>query len=1002
MKKLFLLTFALLFAFASCSNMGSDAGTAANPQGAKDGAVVTVGGSLSFGGAMPAKISALVSGLQNDGSEQISRSAFPKAPSSGLTYSVYALEDLPAGSTETPLRYEGTVADDNSSYTVGIPVTSGKKYYVHAVVKQGDLEVFFGKSALLDFTASPNKFYANCDIELGASQTSGKKGCVQLAVNVQGAGVSSARMIYKGAGSEINVPGIKNGSVMMFNVGINDDDEPDPATGLASGSYLFAFEFYSEAYCAGNLLYSFKESVNVFDNLVTDSWVKIGAEPWLTSSSSGTACKVTAAMVEGFGLTDIYVDPSAADDSGSGTFLHPKKTLSAALNLLRDASKDYTIYIKGELTGKQTIPVSLKKTGSGGVYNYAKSLTICGARGLDDAGVPQDSINANFSAATSNGCALSVKTTEVPITIENLKITGGYSSNFGGGIVTESDLTLGSGALVTANKSAICGGGIVIHQKTLRILNGAEISGNSEVGNSGNSGGGGIYCYDSASVIMLGGTIKGNTANCSGGAIFLEEGSSFTMEGGVIGDASKETAANSQTNCSNYANCAFSGSGGGAIYFDGSDGGSLNLYGGTIAWNYSADLGGGIYVKAGTVNISNAISYNGANQKGGGVYLYGSDAHVEMTGGKINGNYGSSGGGVYNKGEFNMKGGLIANNQRDTNGKGGAVYHEGTFNIVGNSCIPPASGNQNDFYLSNEKKIIITGALSPTSDGTASGSAVTTVAQITPYRYRDYESVLFRAESPNPMTRIQLETSKFSVTPEGLTPWYIRTNGAIYSTQYWGAKAPTVEKNVGDIVYNDGSATPYTAFDESDTSAQKNEIIAVIAFKSGSTAYGLGFYEAQKIWCDVSASGYYYYISDSASSDSGAVAMATIKALGDYNEDKYPAFWYADHYDGGGNLGSYNTGWFIPSLNEMRTMANNKTTINAAIDKARNAYGGNNKFGGDSGGKSYWTASQYGGSSVSTDYNLVYRYIVPLSSGTSASSRYDKKDSVNVRPIHVF
>ena len=130
--------------------------------------------------------------------------------------------------------------------------------------------------------------------------------------------------------------------------------------------------------------------------------------------------------------------------------------------------------------------------------------------------------------------------------------------------------------------------------------------------------------------------------------------------------------------------------------------------------------------------------------------------------------------------------------------------------------------------------------------------------------------------------------------------------------------------------------------------------------------------------------------------------MATIKALSDYGESNYPAFWWAEHYDGGGNLGKFNSGWFIPSYNEMRTMATNKTTINAAIDKARNAYGGNNKFGGDSGGKSYWTASQFGGSSASADYKLVYRYIVPLSSGTSASSGYDKNNSCYVRPIHVF
>ena len=40
----------------------------------------------------------------------------------------------------------------NVSYTVGIPVTSGKKYRVHAVAKKDDEKVLFGTSDLLDFT----------------------------------------------------------------------------------------------------------------------------------------------------------------------------------------------------------------------------------------------------------------------------------------------------------------------------------------------------------------------------------------------------------------------------------------------------------------------------------------------------------------------------------------------------------------------------------------------------------------------------------------------------------------------------------------------------------------------------------------------------------------------------------------------------------------------------------------------------------------------------------
>lgn len=787
MKKLFLLTFALLFAFASCSNMGSDAGAAANPQGAKDGAVVTVGGSLSFGGAMPAKISALVSGLQNGGCEQISRSAFPRAPSSGLTYTVYALEDLPAGSTETPLRYEGTVADDNSSYTVGIPVTSGKKYYVHAVVKQGDLEVFSGKSALLDFTADPNKFYANCDIALGASQTSGKKGCVQLAVNVQGAGVSSARMIYKGAGSEINVPGIKNGSVMMFNVGINDDDEPDPATGLASGSYLFAFEFYSEAYCAGNLLYSFKESVNVFDNLVTDSWGKIGAEPWLTSSSSGTACKVTAAMVEGFGLTDIYVDPSAADDSGSGTFLHPKKTFSVAVGMLLNENADYTIYIKGTVEGGQTIPSTIS----------AKSLTLRGATPLPttgaDAGIPQDKINAGKVAGKS---ALLIEKA-VPITIENLKITGGMGTvdseyAYGGGICLKAEggsLTLASGAYVSENQAKAesatnkgRGAGICLYPACrLNILDGAVIEKNESDGR-----GGGIFCKSTSVITMSGGHIRGNTAVLSGGALNMGYGT-FTMTGGVIGDVSESISQAAQydgpTRKSAYSNAAKQG---GAIFSSGTGSVDIYLLGGTIAYNCAQDNGGAIYLGGCNMTVKNAkIQYNGAGgSPGGGAFCFGNDADLHLEDCSIIGNE------CYGEGAL---GGAICVLGPSTTGGTSKIYLKGSVSIPSNDAL------KNDIVL---KKYSGDGAgywIHPalTIEGKLTGSGK--IARLTPTSddYDDmYRRVVLKLADGVTDTSLANEAYKFDVTPQESQTWTVGSDGKLkMSTELTSA-------NIGSFTFD--------------------------------------------------------------------------------------------------------------------------------------------------------------------------------------------------------
>lgn len=796
--------------------MGSDAGAAANPQGAKDGAVVTVGGSLSFGGAMPAKISALVAGLQNDGSEQISRSAFPKAPSSGLTYTVYALEDLPAGSTDTPLRYEGTVADDNSSYTVGIPVTSGKKYYVHAVAKSGGVEVFSGKSALLDFTADPNKFYANCDIALGASQTSGKKGCVQLAVNVQGAGVSSARMIYKGAGSEINVPGkLKNGSVMMFNVGINDDDEPDPANGLASGAYLFAFEFYSEAYCAGNLLYSFKESVNVFDNLVTDSWVKIGAEPWLTSSSSGTACKVTAAMVEGFGLTDIFVDPNADDDSGSGTFLHPKKTFAVAVGMLLNENADYTIYIKGTVEGGQTIPSTIS----------AKSLTLCGASPLPttgaDAGIPQDIIDARKVAGKS---ALLIEKA-VPITIENLKITGGMGTVdgglfYGGGICLKAEggsLTLASGAYVSENKAKAesetnkgRGAGICLYPACrLNILDGAVIEKNESDG-----AGGGIFCKSTsdkkAVITMSGGHIRGNTAATNGGALNMGYGT-FTMTGGVIGDVSESISQAAKygddERKSAYSNTARLG---GAISSSGTGSGNLDIYllGGTIAYNCAQDNGGAIYLGGCNMTVKNAkIQYNGAGgSPGGGAFCFGNDADLHLEDCSIIGNE------CYGEGAL---GGAICVLGSSPTGGTSKIYLKGSVSIPSNDAL------KNDIVL---KKYSGDGAgywIHPalTIEGKLTGSGK--IARLTPTSddYDDmYRRVVLKLASGVTDTSLANEAYKFDVTPQTspAQEWMVGFDGKL--TKLTTFTADNIESfRVAD--FNEGDKVVY-AFDSTVTDTQ--------------------------------------------------------------------------------------------------------------------------------------------------------------------------------------
>ena len=130
--------------------------------------------------------------------------------------------------------------------------------------------------------------------------------------------------------------------------------------------------------------------------------------------------------------------------------------------------------------------------------------------------------------------------------------------------------------------------------------------------------------------------------------------------------------------------------------------GNANLFGGTISDN-TASFGGGLYVDNNTVTLSGTkISKNSA-KKGGGVYNQNGTVTIEQ--GEISGNWvdgeinndGPNGGGIYSDGTVTMNGGKIIGNAVKVNvnkygrGRGAAVYNSGTFTITagevsGNYC----------------------------------------------------------------------------------------------------------------------------------------------------------------------------------------------------------------------------------------------------------------------------------------------------------------------------
>ncbi|GMO44150.1 MAG: hypothetical protein Ta2F_18980 [Termitinemataceae bacterium] len=162
----------------------------------------------------------------------------------------------------------------------------------------------------------------------------------------------------------------------------------------------------------------------------------------------------------------------------------------------------------------------------------------------------------------------------------------------------------------------------------------------------------------------------------------------------------------------NYNYTSGDGNGGG-VYIDGSSA-VFNMTGGKIRNNSSyrsaADgHGGGVFIGGGAnFNMSGGeISGNYARCNGGGVDL-GSAGHFTMSGGEISQNYAMTygGGGLYLAEEFTFSGGVIRGNVVGT-GLGGGVRTAGAaFKMEGNALVKP----DNDLYL-NGNVIRITGTL---------------------------------------------------------------------------------------------------------------------------------------------------------------------------------------------------------------------------------------------------------------------------------------------------
>lgn len=249
---------------------------------------------------------------------------------------------------------------------------------------------------------------------------------------------------------------------------------------------------------------------------------------------------------------------------------------------------------------------------------------------------------------------------------------------------------------------------VYLYQSTLDIF-GGKITGGKVSGN----GGGAIALDDSKCVLNIyGGEIYGNNGKNSGGAIFLnnkdKKGGTVNMYGGTI-------ANNTATN-------------GGVIYS--ACGGTFNLSGGTISGN-TANNGGVVYATSGgVVNLTlsgGTISGNKATNGDGGVINM-AGGTVTISGAKLTGNSASQYGGaiyLYNGVTATMTGGEIINNKANKEGGAVHVYGTSTFNLSGGKITGNSSVDGGAIYLNREPSVLnMSGGVISGNTATGNGGAV--------------------------------------------------------------------------------------------------------------------------------------------------------------------------------------------------------------------------------------------------------------------------------------
>lgn len=737
-NKLIFILWLLMFSFFSC-----DFGIKENEE-TNSKEYFTVKGSCSIQGAIPSDLFPEKSIKQN-----AQRTVVPKIEIGEITVS-----------------FESETGDTKSAEVVNkdfeIELPPGK-WTVKAQGKKSDDVIIESESCQIELPAENT----NVKLVLKPTQSDTGKGFFKFSFGMEPTKVSRMEYTYEKHGATESEPTY---TINDFSAPINKE--------LSSGVYTFRFDFYSST---NELLYSFKEVVNIFDGLTTDTW--IGAGEYI---DGGKIC-ITDNMISQFISTTVYVS-NDGNDSNLGTFFEPVKTIQQAVDNVI-AMNEVTTSSEGNpykilLLSDIYTPSDDSFRSNNALVNIDPSSASGNPLYLTISKYGDENATINANRTDSNTGRVMYIGKNANVTLQKLILTGGHLiKDNGAGLyilnndanvkivnseISKNEIDNGVGAgLHVGNKSldgnlnltienskissntinhndtigGYSGAGIAIENVavTLTITN-SEISENvidqKYVGASTPKDKGvGLWLGNYATTIISGTEISGT--DIKNNKIIEAKTTNGNAGGGICIDGGTLTI-NGTTKISDN----LSGYGGGVCIF----GGNFTMSNGAEISNCTGDYAGGIIIDTGgtfTMNDGATISTCTSLQYGGGVVVYDSDDGIPGTGGT-----------------FTMNGGAISGCTAK-NGLGGGVYVEkGTFNMNDGAVI----SSDNDVYLADGTTITVTEKLTSTD----------TVATITPENYELGIQVL-KAESGVTLNKYP---GNFAVTlSDGHENWFVDSAG---------------------------------------------------------------------------------------------------------------------------------------------------------------------------------------------------------------------------------